>query len=49
MFGKIMEDNVQARELNNDGSYTRVENDNEQVNCQELFFDKAYEQAAGDK
>lgn len=48
MFGKIMEDNVQARELNNDGSYTRVENDNEPVNCQELFFDKAYEQAAGD-
>ena len=49
MFGKIMEDNVQARELNNDGSYSRVENDNERVNCQELFFDKAYEQAAGEK
>ena len=46
MFGKIMEDNVQARELNNDGTYTRVENDNEKVNSQELFFDKAYEQAA---
>lgn len=45
MFGKIMEDNVQARELNNDGNYSRVENDNERVNCQELFFDKAYEQA----
>lgn len=49
MFGKIMEDNVQARELNSDGNYTRVENDNERVNCQELFFDKAYEQAAGEK
>ena len=45
MFDKIMQDNVQARELNSEGNYTRVENDNETVNCQELFFDKAYEQA----
>ena len=45
MFDSIMQDNVQARELNNDGIYTRVENDNEKVNCQELFFDKAYEQS----
>lgn len=49
MFSKIMGDNVQARELNNDGTYTRVENDNEPVNCQELFFDKAYEQSVSDK
>ena len=45
MFDKIMSDNVQARELKSDGNYVRVENDNEKVNCQELFFDKAYEQA----
>lgn len=49
MFRTIMVDNVQARELNNDGNYSRVENDNERVNCQELFFDKAYKQASGDK
>lgn len=45
MFRAIMYDNVQAREMNSDGNYIRVENDNERLNCQELFFDKAYEQA----
>ena len=45
MFEKIMQDNVQARELNSDGNYSRVENDGEKINSQELFFDKAYEQA----
>ncbi|MGN0604973.1 MAG: polyphosphate kinase 1 [Oscillospiraceae bacterium] len=45
MFDKIMSDNVQARELNSDGNYIRVENDNEKLNCQEHFYDKAYEQA----
>ena len=44
MFEKIMQDNVQARELNSDGNYSRVENDGEKINSQELFFDKAYEQ-----
>ena len=45
MFDTIMSDNVQARELKSDGNYIRVENDNEAINCQELFYDKAYEQA----
>lgn len=45
MFDTIMSDNVQARELKSDGNYIRVENDNEPTNCQELFYDKAYEQA----
>lgn len=49
MFDKIMSDNVQARELKSDGNYVRVENDSEKVNCQELFFDKAYEQAMNEK
>ena len=41
-----MSDNVQARELNNDGNYVRVENDDEKMNCQEHFYDMAYEQAS---
>ncbi len=45
MFKMIMADNVQARELTNNGDYIRVENDNEKINCQELFYDKSYEQA----
>ena len=45
MFGKIMSDNVQARELCSDGNYVRVENDEEKVNSQEHFYDMAYEQA----
>lgn len=49
MFDTIMSDNVQARELKSDGNYVRVENDSEKVNCQELFFDKAYEQAMNEK
>ncbi|MBP1564109.1 MAG: polyphosphate kinase 1 [Oscillospiraceae bacterium] len=49
MFDTIMSDNVQARELKSDGNYVRVENDNEKVNCQELFFDKAYERAMSEK
>lgn len=49
MFDTIMSDNVQARELKSDGNYVRVENDSEKVNCQELFFDKAYDQAMNEK
>ena len=45
MFDKIMSDNVQARELSSDGNYIRVENNNEKINSQEHFYDKAYEQA----
>lgn len=45
MFDKIMSDNVQAREMNSKGNYIRVENDGEKINSQELFYDKAYEQA----
>ena len=45
MFDTIMSDNVQARELKNDGNYSRVENDREKINSQELFYERAYEQA----
>jgi len=45
MFDTIMSDNVQARELKSDGNYIRVENDGERINSQELFYDRAYEQA----
>lgn len=45
MFDTIMSDNVQARELKNNGDYIRVENDNVRINSQELFYDRAYEQA----
>ena len=43
----IMSDNVQARELNNEGVYIRVKNSNEKLNSQELFYDMAYEQSQG--
>ncbi len=45
MFDTIMSDNVQARELKSNGDYIRVENDNVRINSQELFYEKAYEQA----
>ncbi|MGN0605321.1 MAG: polyphosphate kinase 1 [Oscillospiraceae bacterium] len=45
MFERIMSDNVKARELKSDGHYIRVENKDKKLNCQELFFDNAYEQA----
>lgn len=45
MFDTIMSDNVQARELKSNGDYIRVENDNVRINSQELFYDRAYEQA----
>ncbi|MGN0551873.1 MAG: polyphosphate kinase 1 [Oscillospiraceae bacterium] len=47
MFNCIMSDNVQARELNNEGVYIRVKNSNEKLNSQELFYDMAYEQSQG--
>lgn len=46
MFNCIMSDNMQARELTADGNYVRVENDDENMNCQEHFYDMAYEQAS---
>lgn len=45
MFDTMMSDNVQARELQRDGNYFRVENDSEPMNSQEYFYDLAYEQA----
>ena len=45
MFDTIMADNVQARELTASGEYVRVENDNERINSQELFYEKAYERS----
>lgn len=47
MFNCIMSDNVQARELNNEGVYIRVKNSNEKLNSQEFFYDMAYEQSQG--
>lgn len=47
MFNCIMADNVQAKELNNEGVYIRVKNSNEKLNSQELFYDMAYEQTQG--
>lgn len=41
MFRTIMADNVQARELNADGNYTRVENESKIINSQELFMEIA--------
>ena len=45
MFDQMLQDNTQARKLNPDGSYERVETKNPVINSQELFFEKAYEQA----
>ncbi|MGN0581360.1 MAG: polyphosphate kinase 1, partial [Oscillospiraceae bacterium] len=47
MFNTVMSDNVQARELNSEGNYIRVENDKEKLSSQEAFCDRAFEMAHG--
>ncbi|MGN0679301.1 MAG: polyphosphate kinase 1 [Oscillospiraceae bacterium] len=43
MFDTFLKDNTQARELLPDGNYVRVQNNDEPLNAQEHFYDKAYE------
>lgn len=43
MFDTFLKDNTQARELLPDGNYVRVQNNDEPLNAQERFYDKAYE------
>lgn len=47
MFNTVMSDNVQAREMNSEGNYIRVENDKEKLSSQEVFCDRAFEMAHG--
>ena len=47
MFNTVMSDNVQAREMNSEGNYIRVENDKEKLSSQEEFCDRAFEMAHG--
>lgn len=44
-FNTQMNDNVQARELLNSGSYVRVHNDKAPLNSQEYFYEQAYREA----
>ena len=44
MFITMLSDNQQARELQSDGIYTRVQSDETQLNSQEFFFAQAYAQ-----
>lgn len=47
MFDVLLSDNVQARQLQPDGLYVRMEpGENEPLNAQEYFYEKAYEAAA---
>lgn len=43
MFQAQMNDNVQGREMLNDGTYVMAVKKGELINSQELFFEKAYE------
>lgn len=45
MFDTMLRDNCQARQLNSDGSYTRLPRQGQAVNSQELFCQLAKEQA----
>lgn len=47
MFITMLSDNQQARELQSDGIYTRVQSDESQLNSQEFFFSQAYAQVQG--
>ena len=47
MFITMLSDNQQARELQSDGIYTRVQSDETQLNSQEFFFSQAYAQVQG--
>ena len=48
MFALLLSDNVQAREMQPDGSYIRRQPQGAQPrNAQEIFYQQAYERAAG--
>ena len=44
-FRIMLNDNVQARKMNPDGSYTRIKNDKEPLSAQEYFYEEAYKKA----
>ena len=44
-FRIMLNDNVQARKMNPDGSYTRIKNDKEPLSAQEYFYEEAYKNA----
>ena len=48
MFRLMLKDNAQAWELQHDGSYIRVKNNEKELNSQELFCKMAYENANSD-
>lgn len=45
MFSTMLSDNVQAREMQSDGTYIRVKNHRKRVNSQEVFSKLAYEKS----
>lgn len=45
MFRYMLTDNQQAKQLQPTGEYVRVENEEEPMNSQEFFYQKAYEKA----
>ena len=48
MFNTMLKDNCQAWELQPDGTYIRIKNDEKELNSQELFCKIAYENANAD-
>lgn len=46
MFRTMLQDNTQARELQSTGEYVRVPAEEEKINAQELFYQRAYDRAA---
>ncbi|MDY3251254.1 MAG: polyphosphate kinase 1 [Candidatus Choladocola sp.] len=44
MFGTMLCDNLQARRMEADGSYVRIQSEEAPLSSQEFFFRKAYEQ-----
>ncbi|MGM9942171.1 MAG: polyphosphate kinase 1 [Bulleidia sp.] len=49
MFETMLKDNVQAREMNRQGIYEYVRNNEEACNSQEIFYEQAYAAAASTK
>ncbi len=45
MFSTMLNDNVQAREMQSDGTYIRVKNHRKRINSQEAFSKLAYEKS----
>ena len=45
MFSTMLSDNVQAREMQSDGTYIKVKNHRIRINSQELFGKLAYEKS----